>query len=193
MGPKSLQKIDKETNKSTKLHAYTNDSKIDNVFTSVDEVSKSKYTTDKFGNTVLKAKAEEDAKLDAMRAAAKARRAEKEAAAAAQTQQAETVAPLAKEKSSAALSIEEVRRKFDSGLKLTHKEKKLLESFDRSAAKDALLTVENASGLSSFSLSAQATDVSEGTVTKCYSFIKYNCNLQVRVFTPTFCFFKMVK
>lgn len=121
------------------------------------EQSSGKYTTDKLGNTVLKAKAEEDAKLEAMRAAARARRAEKEAAM--QGQGATETADLAP----ATLSIEEVRSKLENGLKLTHKEKKLLSSFEKAVASDAQQAEENAAGLSSFSLSAQANDLAEGS------------------------------
>lgn len=132
---------------------------------------KSKFATDKFGNTISKAKASEDAKVEQLRAAAKARRAEKEAAAAA----AATLVSLddsavslkdisleSKVKSSKDLNIDEVRAKAEAGGKLTHKEKKMLGSFQKASVEEAQLSTEAKSGLSSFSISMQAQGTGGG-------------------------------
>lgn len=128
-------------------------------YETIDDI-KSKFATDKFGNTISKAKAAEDSKVELLRAAAKARRAEKEAAALAEAVESSlSVSDIALEpkvKPSKELNIEEVRAKFASGAKLTHKEKKLLGTFEKASATEAQVISEAQSGLSSFSISMQA-------------------------------------
>jgi hypothetical protein len=108
------------------------------------------------GNTVLKSKLAEDTALEAMRAAAKARRAEKEAAAAAGTATSQAgdpePLPVAADSQSTADAI---RQKVAAGLKLTHKEKKVLAGLEKATAEADARTAEVTSGLQSFSLSMQ--------------------------------------
>jgi len=132
-------------------------------YETIDDV-KSKFATDKFGNTISKAKAAEDSKVEALRAAAKARRAEKEAAALLEasdvTVKDSVVEP--KAKASKELNIDEVRAKAAAGEKLTHKEKKLLASLEKASAEDAQRLAETQSGLSSFSISMQGQGTTGG-------------------------------
>jgi hypothetical protein len=134
-----------------------------------DSQNASKYTTDKLGNTVLKSKLAEDAATEAMRAAAKARRAEKEAALA---QPASAEAPAATvsegpshDASDNASGIEELRSKAAAGQKLTHKEKKTLSAHEKALAEDADRIAQASAELQSFSLSAPTqSSVSAGCV-----------------------------
>lgn len=114
--------------------------------------SSSKYTTDRFGNTVLKSKLAEDAAVEAMRAAARAKRAEKEAMLAASSSMVMESAPC--EPSAGTSGMEEILAKAASGQKLTHKEKKALSAHEKAAAEEAERVAETAAGLQSFSLSA---------------------------------------
>jgi hypothetical protein len=124
------------------------------VATASDE-SSSKYTTDKMGNTVLKSKLAEDAALEAMRAAARARRAEKEAAAStAVTSQAVEPEPSSAEGNGLS-SVDAIRQKAAAGQKLTHKEKKALAGLEKATAEADARAAEVTSGLQSFSLSMQ--------------------------------------
>jgi hypothetical protein len=125
---------------------------------SSDSQNAGKYTTDKFGNTVLKSKLAEDAATEAMRAAAKARRAERESALA---QPAIAESPIATVKegpshdaSDNASSIEEMISKAAAGQKLTHKEKKALSAHEKAVADDAERIAQASAGLQSFGLSA---------------------------------------
>jgi hypothetical protein len=132
--------------------------------------SSSKYTTDKMGNTVLKSKLAEDAALEAMRAAAKARRAEKEAAASATvTSQAVEPEPSSAEGNSLS-SVHAIRQKAAAGQKLTHKEKKALAGLEKSTAEADARAAEVTSGLQSFSLSMQGQ---RGDTGKCTIQIPY--------------------
>ena len=111
---------------------------------------------DSFGNTLSKAaqaKNKEDAKLEIMRAEARARRKAKED----MRLQAElaTAAPSADSKVKDTLSVEEVRQKLASGAKLTHKESKLLQRTEAQEAEVASMQQEADEGLSSFSLSVR--------------------------------------
>lgn len=134
-------------------------------YETIDDI-KSKFATDKFGNTISKAKAADDAKVEALRAAAKARRAEKEAAALLEASEsissAKEIAIEPKSKSSKDLNIDEVRAKAAAGGKLTHKEKKLLGSFEKASVEEAQLVAEAQSGLASFSISMQGQGTSGG-------------------------------
>lgn len=134
-------------------------------YETIDDI-KSKFATDKFGNTISKAKAADDAKVEALRAAAKARRAEKEAAALLEASEgansAKEVNVEPKSKLSKELNIDEVRAKAAAGGKLTHKEKKLLGSFEKASVEEAQLVAEAQSGLASFSISMQGQGTGGG-------------------------------
>lgn len=143
-------------------------------YETIDDI-KSKFATDKFGNTILKAKAAEDSKVEALRAAAKARRAEKEEAALSQV----TVSSLSfveepiesKGKVSKELNIDDVRVKVAAGGKLTHKEKKLLAAFEKACIEEAELIKDAQSGLASFSISMQGQGSGGGKLTDAIIFI----------------------
>ena len=144
----------------------------------------SKFTTDRFGNTISKAKLAEDERVEALRAAARARRAEKEAAAAASASDStpalsvptltdkntkrigrskvEDDGDISVEKSDGVVTMEELQHKLDSGMKLSHKEKKAMKTFQRHQQEDEERAREQADGLSSFSLSIQHQRVAGG-------------------------------
>lgn len=131
--------------------------------------AKSKMVMDSHGNTVSRAKLEKDAEIEAMRAAARARRAAKEAAATlngevtdaganAGAADASEFAPAGRggaSKKEHLTSIPDIKEKQAAGGKLTHKEKKTLKAHEDSEQLEAEHAKANASGLSSFSLSVQ--------------------------------------
>lgn len=118
-----------------------------------------KSHVDSFGNTLTKnavAKAKEDAKMDVLRAEARARR-EAKAQREAESLVAGSEAPSAGEhvftKAKTAVTVEDVRLKLASGAKLSHKESKLLQRAESDAIEEAERRREEAEGLSSFSIS----------------------------------------
>lgn len=150
--------VSKKGNKSASTSTGKRMEDMDDNFTSQ---SSGKYTTDKFGNTVLKSKLSEDKALEEMRAAARARRAAKEAQAS-ESAPVETTTSISNtdasnDKSSLDMSskIDEIRRKMTAGEKVTHKEKKILSAHEKAVVEDEIRTAEVTSGLHSFSLSMQ--------------------------------------
>lgn len=117
---------------------------------------------DSFGNTLSKAaqaQSKEDAKIEIMRAEARARRKAKEdlrlhaeQAAAPPSTDSDHVFNKVKD----TLDVEEVRQKLAGGAKLTHKESKLLQRAEAQEAEAVSMQQEADEGLSSFSLSVRS-------------------------------------
>ncbi len=87
----------------------------------------SKWTVDSFGNTVSKAKLKENTELEAMRNAARARRADKELLKANTTMDNRDT-PTSKKTTEEV--IIEIKAKVANNIKLSHKEKKILHNYD---------------------------------------------------------------
>jgi hypothetical protein len=103
----------------------------------VESAKESKFTVDKFGNTVSKAKLKEDAELEAMRSAARARRAEKELL---KANSADSTTPNVSTKPvslTAEETIAEIKSKIANNVKLTHKEKRLLQTHEQQSGTES--------------------------------------------------------
>ena len=140
------------------MKIYDSHSDEDNDTAEVMEIKhSSKYTVDKFGNTISKAKLAEDQRLEKLRSEARARRAARGIGE--DTPASTSSADSTNDKSipggcaeTDTLHIEETRRHLSDGLKLTHREKRGLTDARRRQAAQQQQEQEEAEGLSAFHL-----------------------------------------
>lgn len=116
---------------------------------------------DAMGNTISKAaqaKAAGDARIETMRAEARARRQARDERLLTEAQASSVFVSIHEEvftKVKGMLSVEELRQKLADGAKLSRKESKYLQRADTEEAKKTAVALEEADGLAAFSLSYQ--------------------------------------
>jgi hypothetical protein len=127
----------------------------------------SKFTVDKFGNKISKAKLAEEQRLQAMREEARLRREKRGIGVSGVAIDSATAvaAPDSAEpslKNDVDSDVANIQQKFSDGLKLTHKERRVLQAANRDALQAQSQAAEAELGLTSFSLSIKGESTSAG-------------------------------
>jgi hypothetical protein len=130
----------------------------------------SKFTVDKFGNKISKAKLAEEQRLQAMREEARLRREKRgigvsgvaidSATAVAAPDSAEP--SLKNDSNDGDSDVANIQQKLSDGLKLTHKERRVVQAANRDALQAQSQAAEAELGLPSFSLSIKGESTSAG-------------------------------